>query len=394
MKYHAHRFGLAQLFFHSSALLALLSFPLGGAFADPPETPGRVVNCDHGGRLAVAVRNARPGDTIRFTGTCKEQVTITTDRLTLDGQGEGVIDGSEATCPTLESGTESEEEEIVGLVEIDAAQGVTLEGLTVQHSQCDGIFFRGSSATLHDVIVYDSGDDGIDSEQAAITLESSTSSPPSTILRNNVENGMNLDNNSTANIFKGTVAIYANGRFGVLNNSSLLFVSSGAELDVHLNGRTDLEVPQGTGIGVFAGGELIGYTESNLSVYKNIVRGLLLINSGMFLSYTVVNISNNGDGNFPPGLGSAGIALVDDSVFTQTGGTLTITNDEATNLAFGMTADNSTVALRMAASNDEFAISKLLLTFGARATLIGNIPEIVCDDTVLVQGLACTVTLP
>jgi hypothetical protein len=114
----------------------------------------------------------------------------------------------------------------------------------------------------------------------------------------------------------------------------------------------------------------------------------------MFLSYTVVNISNNGDGNFPPGLGSAGIGLVDDSVFTQTGGTLTITNDEATNLAFGMTADNSTVALRMAASNDEFAISKLLLTFGARATLIGNIPEIVCDDTVLVQGLACTVTLP
>jgi hypothetical protein len=87
MKYQARRFGLAQLFFHIPALLPLLSLPLGGAFGKPPQTPGRVINCDHGGRLAVAVRNAVPGDTIRFSGTCKEQVSITTDRSTLDGRG-------------------------------------------------------------------------------------------------------------------------------------------------------------------------------------------------------------------------------------------------------------------------------------------------------------------
>jgi hypothetical protein len=62
MKYQVRRFGLAQLFFHISALLPLLSLPLGGAFAEPPQTLGRVINRDHGGRLAVAVRNAVPGE--------------------------------------------------------------------------------------------------------------------------------------------------------------------------------------------------------------------------------------------------------------------------------------------------------------------------------------------
>jgi hypothetical protein len=263
---------------------------------------------------------------------------------------------------------------------------VTLEGLTVQNSKCDGIFFRGSSGTLRTVTVKNSSDDGIDSEQAGITLEDSS-------LTGNTENGMNLDNNSTANIFKGTVDIHENGRFGVLNNSSLLFVSSGAELDVHSNGRTDLAVPQGTGIGVFAGGELIGYTDSNLSVHDNIVHGLLLINSGMFLSYTVVNISNNGDGTFSPSLGSAGIALVDDSVFTQTGGGLTITNDTSTP-AVGMAADNSTVALRMPGQDKNFLIGSLSLSFGARATLAGSVPYIVCDGNNVLIRPSPTYTCP
>lgn len=384
MKHQARRFGLAQLFFHIFAVLPLLALPLGGASADQPQTPGRVVNCDHGGRLAVAVRNARPGDTIRFKGTCYEQVTITTDRLTLDGQqGEGIIDGSGVACPTLESGTKSEKEEIVGLVEIDAAQGVTLEGLTVQHSDCDGIFFRGSSATLRDVIVYDSRDDGIDSEQAEITLEDSS-------LTGNTENGMNLDNNSTANIFKGTVSFVDNPRFGVLNNHSLLFVSSGATLNAS-------DVPntlpnQQIGIGVFAGGELMGYTDSKMIVQGNSAQGLLFINSGMFLSYSTTEIAGNG----------VGITLVDGSTFTQTSGTLTILG----NFGFGIAAENSTVAMRQASSDDGVVVQivnnhqspdappvDVSLTFGTRATLERvdsvNIGYVYCGEGVLVQGFAC-----
>ena len=368
MNHPAQKFSLVPMFSYTSALVLFLALPFAGAFADPPQAPGRVVNCDRGGRLAIAVRNARPGDTIRFTGTCREQVTITTDRLTLDGQGEGIIDGSGVTCPELKSGTVTELEAIVGLVEIDTAQGVTLERLTVQNSQCDGIFLRGSSATLRAVTVQNSTDDGIDSEQAGITLEGSILPRIPTLLTNNGENGMNLSNNSTANIFKGTVSFSDNPRFGVLNHHSLLFVSSGAELDVHKNMQT--------GIGVFGGGELMGYTDSKMTVYDNSVQGLLLINGGMFASYTEVNILNNGDGSLPEDAGSAGIALVDGSVFTQTGGKLTIangSNDSVKTPAIGMAADNSTVALRMTAADQEFLISSLSLTFGTRATLTGTI---------------------
>ena len=43
------------------------------------------VNCNAGKTLKKALGKADPGDTIRVTGTCHEQVTITTDRITLDG---------------------------------------------------------------------------------------------------------------------------------------------------------------------------------------------------------------------------------------------------------------------------------------------------------------------
>jgi len=362
MQYQSRRFGLAQLSFHIFTLLPLLSLPLGGALADPAQPAGRIVNCDHGGRLAVAVRNARPGDTIRFTGTCKEQVTITTDRLTIDGQeSQGIIDGEDATCPDVDSVNPTEK--IAGLVEIDAVQGVILQNLTVQNSLCDGIFFRGSSATLRNVTVKDSADDGIDSEQAGITLEESS-------FTGNHENGMNLSNNSTANVFKDVVSFNDNGRFGVLIHHSLLFVSSDATLEANSN-------PQ-TGIGVFAGAELMGYTGSKLTVKHNTIQGLLLINGGMFLSYTEAEIIDNGNAIAPPEAGSAGISLVDSSVFSQTGGDLTITNS-AGSAPIGMAADNSTVALRMAANSQAFSISSLSLTFGARATLMGSILNISCD---------------
>jgi hypothetical protein len=51
----------------------------------------RVVNCDRGETIAEALARAEPGDTIRVTGTCVEQVSIKTDRITLDGQGAATL---------------------------------------------------------------------------------------------------------------------------------------------------------------------------------------------------------------------------------------------------------------------------------------------------------------
>ena len=51
----------------------------------------RNVDCAMGETITTALTDAVPGDTIRVTGTCREHIAITTDRLTLDGQGRVVF---------------------------------------------------------------------------------------------------------------------------------------------------------------------------------------------------------------------------------------------------------------------------------------------------------------
>ena len=66
------------------------------------------VNCDVPGQtITKALKTAQPGDTIRVRGTCKETVTITTDRLTLHGMDNATIQarvgGHPAMCPRASS---------------------------------------------------------------------------------------------------------------------------------------------------------------------------------------------------------------------------------------------------------------------------------------------------
>src|SRR5215211_4746020 len=51
------------------------------------------IECDKGQTLTDALKKAKPSNTLQVTGTCQERVTITTDRLTLDGGGSAVLDG-------------------------------------------------------------------------------------------------------------------------------------------------------------------------------------------------------------------------------------------------------------------------------------------------------------
>jgi hypothetical protein len=85
-----------------------------GASIASADSAVKKVKCNEGQTLTEALQKAKPGDTLQVTGTCHERVTITTDRLTLDGGG-----GS----PT----------EFEGVVTIDGARGVTLTGFTIQN---------------------------------------------------------------------------------------------------------------------------------------------------------------------------------------------------------------------------------------------------------------------
>ena len=51
------------------------------------------VDCDAGRSVAGALNGLKPGDTLRVSGTCKENVTIPSEieRITLDGQKKSTI---------------------------------------------------------------------------------------------------------------------------------------------------------------------------------------------------------------------------------------------------------------------------------------------------------------
>jgi hypothetical protein len=86
-------------------------------------------------------------------------VTITTDRVTLDGGGKAVLQGPGGR----QSGEVSH-----GLLNIVGVQGVAIRGFTVQHSAADGINGRqGAAFTVRDVRVFQSADDGIESTETS-----------------------------------------------------------------------------------------------------------------------------------------------------------------------------------------------------------------------------------
>ena len=91
------------------------------------------VHCETGDTIARALQMALPGTTLQVTGTCKETVTMTTNRLTLDGQGTAIIDGGGGAAP---------------VVTIDRAQGVTMAGVTVQNGYIGMLGRRDADVTV------------------------------------------------------------------------------------------------------------------------------------------------------------------------------------------------------------------------------------------------------
>ena len=91
------------------------------------------VECEKGQTLTEALQKAKPGDTLQVTATCHERVTITTNRLTLDGDG----------CAVL-------------------AHGVALTGFTIQHGPGDGILgIHGAAFAVQQTTVQNNGTIGI-----------------------------------------------------------------------------------------------------------------------------------------------------------------------------------------------------------------------------------------
>lgn len=225
----------------------------------------RKVHCDVPGQtITKALKTAQPGDTIQVSGTCAETVTITTDRLTLEGIDTATINGP--------GGGSAVDDISTGLVNIVGAQGIIITGFTVQNSDVDGINGRqGAAVTLSDVEVLDSADDGIE-----ITESSTVRLTDVTVLRSG-EHGIRILRGSNG-VSDGMIVSNDNGTLGVRGSGILVATTS------NITFRTGNVEASGNGLDglqlVSSGNVQFNRTMETITTHNNERDGMVVFNSG------------------------------------------------------------------------------------------------------------------
>jgi hypothetical protein len=171
----------------------------------------RSVNCDKGQTIANVLKNVQPGDTIQLSGTCRENVLVSSptgqfNGITLDGQGTATISGPD---PTL------------NVIELDGVSNFTFHGLTITGGN-DGISINtGSSIAIDTVVVQNTGRHGIHFQRG-----STMGFVVNSTVQNNPGNGIIINENSyvrvgfTAGVGAsegdlGPCIVHGNGGYGI-----------------------------------------------------------------------------------------------------------------------------------------------------------------------------------
>jgi hypothetical protein len=302
------------------------------AMASPVLGSVHRVNCDVPGQtITQALKIAQPGDTIRVRGTCEETVTVTTDRVTLDGGGRAVLQGPGGGQPGEVS---------YGLLNIVGVQGVDIRGFTMQNSAADGIHGRqGAAFTVRDVRVRQSADDGVEATETSTVR------------------------------FLGTCAIRGSGEDGIAitHGSSALF--SAERVTTAENARAGIFVI-GTSTAAFDTGT-VHTTENTLGI-------LTLGHSSLTLSRnmpTILTEHNTLDG----------LLVADTSDLRLDGGTITTARNGRAGLWFGGTGGLGNIAgtilsehnIEGARAEDSSRISQLI---AGRMTIRNNMTGIIAEN--------------
>ena len=351
------------------------------------------VSCP-GIKISNTIRDfAQPGDTIRVTGTCKERVVITKDRITIDGSGRAVLDGA---------GVDPSATEFNPLVLIDGARGVLIRGMTIQNSSGEGVLAQnGAAVVLQDVTARDNGFTGIavstnstaelvncavDSNALGIDAFNNASVVlKGTIDVRNNENGVEINGQSTLEIRGGQVVVNDNKQTGILAGNSSISIfgfteSLGSSLTVSGNGTTGILLPSSTLEVV--GGRFFGSGANVITVSNNGENGIWLPDSGgiasPFSTAKFIVESN-----------PTGIRFGQSAVATIIGG-LTVRNNGTGVLADGaggLTLISIPPNPSLITDNIEVDAD---LRFGSRATFDGPpfVGTVVCDATAAVRGSA------
>ena len=275
-------------------LSGILEREMGAAGAD---SAVKKVKCDKGQTLTEALRKAKPGDTLQVTGTCHEQVTITTDGLTLDGGGSAVLDG----------GGGSPTSSFEAVVTIDGAQRVTLMGFTIQNSPGQGILGVGGAAfVVKDTTLQNNGAAGL------ILYNNSSAELTDVEVKGSGSIGLVVQNTSTA-VLKGTIRSTGSGASSTGSGANGIAVQSGSTLEirgasVHAsdNGGNGLDIVDSQAI-------MFGFPESqgsSLTVHNNGGDGIFVGDRKLEFfwrasAFATISASNNSGSGIAIGLGGA-----------------------------------------------------------------------------------------
>jgi len=347
------------------------------------------VECDKGQTLTEALKKAKPGDTLQVTGTCHERVTITTDRLTLDGDGSAVLDGGGGSPTELE-----------GVVTIDGAHGVTLTGFTVQNGPGEGILgFHGAAFAVQQTTVQQNATSGI-----AVADGSTADLTDCTMQGNGF--GMDVFTSASA-ILRGTITSSQNMGNGVEVNGQSMLEIHGAQVQPNNNGGAGLVAGSGqvaifgftaaqgstlTANGNGNCGIIIFTPQSQLTIYgsdffgsgANIITAANNAAAGILVSAAFI-ASPFGTGKFVLEHNTTGLHFINGAGAVIRGG-LNVQNNGT-----GVLADGAgTLTLVSVPSNPSVVENNgtdVDLKFGTRTTVDGvTIGTITCDATVLSRG--------
>ena len=330
------------------------------------------VDCDAGDTLTAALEAAEPGDTIRVTGTCTETVTITTDGLTLVGEGGATIDGGNAGQD---------------VVTIDGPLDLTITGFTVQNGAEGILAIHSASFALSDTIVQNNGSHGIELNEASAEFTNITSQQngragliiarnsvialTDSDLQNNLT-GLVVFNNATARLFGGNV-MSQNATQGFTVGLGGVAFSIGSTISVNDNGSEGVLILQDGNV------QLIGGV---LEANNNGTDGIKLSqNSSIILG--IVEFGVPGEAFTLDNAGNGIKAATGSDVAASQIMPLTSRG----NGGAGMQLDDGASATLGGATLEDNGTADLDLTFASRATLDGNsIGRITCDRTALLRG--------
>jgi parallel beta helix pectate lyase-like protein len=313
-------------------------------------------------------------------------VTITTDRLTLDGGGHAVLDGGGGSPKAFE-----------GVITIDGAHGVILTGFTIQNSPGSGILGVGGAAVVvQDTTLQNNGVAGI------ILYNNSSAEITDVEVTDSGAIGIVVQNNSTA-ILKGNISSTGSGSNGVAVQSGSTLEIRGASVHASDNGGNGIDIVDSQAI-------MFGFPESQgslLTVHNNAGDGVFVGTGSLSffggIGFATISASNNGGSGISIGLGGGVVSPGAAAKFMIKLNPIGLSGSEGGSALIigGLTVQNNQTGLRADGAGTLTLVSVLPnpssiehntgmdvdLSFGTRVTFDGvTIGSITCDATVLSRG--------